>query len=221
MKIVASLPCYSSENVDKQRGRGAFDKSIAALRLLNRLGYGTMDSRVLDLVYNPIGPNLPPAQRELEDSYRKELSERFQIEFDSLLTITNVPIKRFAEDLARTGQLEAYATLLRDSFNPETLPGLMCRSLISIDHTGRLFDCDFNQQLGLALEQDPSLHAACEPSEQEAGHARQVASSAEGRELSIFDFEELATLEKRGIITGAHCFACTAGAGSSCGGALA
>ena len=198
VELVASLPCYGPENVEQQRGRGVFAKSIEALRELNRLGYGRGEGRDreelrLDLVYNPVGAFLPPAQKELEARYRAELGERFGIVFDSLLTITNMPIKRFAHDLVRAGRLEEYMSLLVAHFNPRTLPGLMCRNLVSVDHRGRLYDCDFNQALDLEL----------------GAGAR-----------SLFDLDGFEELEACPIATGSHCFGCTAGAGSSCGGSL-
>ena len=147
----------------------------------------------LDLVYNPLDPSLPPAQAELEEQYRRELRERFGIEFDALLTITNMPIKRFAHDLLRDGKLDEYMSLLVRSFNQENLQRLMCRSLISVDHRGRLFDCDFNQALGI---------------------------DASGPERTIFDITDLSDFGGRSIRTASHCFGCTAGSGSSCGGAL-
>jgi radical SAM/Cys-rich protein len=194
VEVIASLPCYSLENVERQRGRGVFDKSIHALQQLNALGYGDPSTALrLSLVYNPVGPYLPPAQAELEARYRAELDAAFGIRFDRLLTITNMPIKRFAHDLKREGQLESYQALLTDHFNPGTVAGLMCRSLVSVDHAGRLFDCDFNQALGLDMPES-------------LGDIHSVAS------LSIF--------EGREVSTGSHCFGCTAGSGSSCGGAL-
>jgi radical SAM/Cys-rich protein len=194
VEVVASLPCYGAENVEKQRGRGVFEKSIAALRLLNGLGYGHPASGlVLDLVYNPVGAFLPPPQAALEERYRTELRARFGIEFCRLLTITNMPIKRFAEALRRTGQLAAYLGLLVNHFNPATVPGLMCRSLVSVGWDGRLHDCDFNQMLDLPL----------------GAGAR-----------TIWDLGSLAEIAGRPVATDAHCFGCTAGAGSSCGGAL-
>jgi len=193
-EIVASLPCYGPENVERQRGRGVFARSLEALRALNALGYGLPGSPlVLDLVYNPVGDALPPPQAELEARYRSELREGFGIEFHRLLTITNMPIRRFARALAREGRLESYLGLLVNHFNPATLPGLMCRSLVSVDHAGRLYDCDFNQALGLAMPGAPTLWRGA----------------------------ELGALEGRAIATGRHCFGCTAGHGSSCGGALA
>jgi len=194
-RIIASLPCYGAENVERQRGRGVFDRSIDALRKLNALGYGQRDGRSLrlDLVYNPVGAFLPPAQAELEAQYREELCDRFGIEFDGLLTITNMPIKRFAHELERDGQLEAYQALLAGSFNPGTVPDLMCRRQVNVDHAGRLHDCDFNLALDLDLPGGP---------------------------LTINDVDDLAAISGRRIATGRHCFGCTAGAGSSCGGAL-
>ncbi|MCG8588990.1 MAG: arsenosugar biosynthesis radical SAM protein ArsS, partial [Proteobacteria bacterium] len=152
VEIVASLPCYTRENVEQQRGRGVFGKSIEGLQWLNRLGYGKTGShRALDLVYNPLGAFLPPPQPQLEARYRSELRELFGIEFRRLLTITNMPIKRFAHDLAREGREAEYLSLLVNHFNPETLPGLMCRDLVSVGFDGQLYDCDFNQMLELPL----------------------------------------------------------------------
>ncbi len=196
--VVASLPCYQAENVEKQRGRGAFDKSIDALKKLNALGYGRAGSRLrLDLVYNPVGASLPPSQSRLEARYKEELGRLFGIEFHQLLTITNMPIKRFAHLLERTGQYEAYMSLLVNHFNPATVPELMCRSLLSVGWDGRLYDCDFNQMLEI------DLGAA------RATHAR-----------TVWDVTSLDELAGCRIATGSHCFGCTAGAGSSCGGAL-
>jgi radical SAM/Cys-rich protein len=194
-KLVASLPCYTKENVEQQRGRDVFDRSIEALRILNRHGFGEPGSGLdLDLVYNPLGPTLPPAQAELESRYREELRTLFGVEFSHLVTITNMPIRRFAHALARDGRHEAYMGLLVDHFNPATVPELMCRSLISVRWDGRLYDCDFNQMQELELG---------------------------GRPRTIWDVEDLTALEDDEIATAAHCFGCTAGNGSSCGGALA
>jgi radical SAM/Cys-rich protein len=194
VEIVASLPCYTRENVDRQRGRGVFSQSIEALQLLNRLGYGRPGSALrLDLVYNPLGPSLPPPQQELEQRYRDELRELFGIEFHHLLTLANMPIRRFARQLAREGREREYLSLLVNHFNPATLPALMCRQLVSVDHTGRLHDCDFNLALGLPVP---------------------------GPERTIWDLADLGALEGRPIATAGHCFGCTAGAGSSCGGSL-
>ncbi|MDE0885040.1 MAG: arsenosugar biosynthesis radical SAM protein ArsS [Myxococcota bacterium] len=194
VEIVASLPCYTPENLEAQRGRGVFAGSIEALRRLNALGYGAGDrERVLDLVYNPGGAHLPPPQEELEAEYRVRLAEDFGIRFDRLLTLTNMPIKRFAHDLARRGQVEAYMALLVAHFNPATLPGLMCRSMLSVDHRGQFFDCDFNQALDLPVH---------------------------GPKRNIWETDRLADLAQQPIRTAPHCFGCTAGTGSSCSGAL-
>jgi radical SAM/Cys-rich protein len=195
VEIVASLPCYQEANVDGQRGRGVFERSIAALQALNRLGYGRPGSGlVLDLVYNPVGPSLPPEQAALERDYRRELAERFGIEFTHLRALANMPIKRWADWLARRGQLAAYQALLVNHFNPAAVPHLMCHTTVSVDWRGELFDCDFNQALDLPLA---------------------------GRRRTIFAIESLDALEGEPIATAPHCFGCTAGAGSSCAGALA
>ena len=194
VEIVASLPCYQSENVDRQRGQGVFDLSIRALRRLNDLGYGQEGSTLnLDLVFNPGGPSLPPSQESLEANYKTELLERYGIRFNRLLTLTNMPIQRFADHLERTGETEAYLSLLVNHFNPETIPGLMCTSLLSVGYDGQLYDCDFNQMLGLPLNEGPE---------------------------TLWDLQDLEELAGRPIATGTHCFGCTAGTGSSCGGAL-
>ena len=193
VEIVASLPCYSAKNVDEQRGRGVFDTSIAGLRRLNALGYGTGGARVLNLVYNPNGAFLPPAQGALEARYKAELAEHFGITFDRLFTITNLPIARYADYLDERGAYDEYMTLLVTHLNPQAVPGVMCRSTVSIGWEGTIYDCDFNQMLELPA----------------AGATRR----------SAFELESLA-LEGSAIATGAHCFGCTAGAGSSCGGSL-
>ena len=194
VQIVASLPCYTLQNVEAQRGRGVFAPSIQALKKLNALGYGRPGSGLeLDLVYNPGGPFLPPPQAQLEADYRQALQGEFGIVFDRLISITNMPIQRFAHELARDGGEAEYLQLLADAFNPETVDALMCRSTISVDHAGRLHDCDFNLALGIPLPSQPR---------------------------TIFDLDDLGTLEDDGIATGRHCLGCTAGAGSSCGGAL-
>lgn len=194
VEIVASLPCYSLENVEKQRGRGAFDKSIEALRLLNGLGYGRRGSQlVLNLVYNPVGASLPPAQAALEPQYKDELWRHFGIEFHELLTITNMPIKRFAHALERDNQREAYMSLLVNHFNVGTVPELMCRSLVSVGWDGQLYDCDFNQMLEIPL----------------GAGAR-----------TVWDIDSFTELERAPVATASHCFGCTAGSGSSCSGAL-
>jgi radical SAM/Cys-rich protein len=195
VRVVASLPCYTAENVDSQRGRSVFSRSIEALRLLNGLGYASAGSGLgLDLVYNPLGAGLPPPQAELEERYRKELQELFGVVFDDLITITNMPIKRFARALSRDGLAEAYQTLLIEHFNAATVPELMCRRTLSVGWDGRVFDCDFNQMLELPLGAGPA---------------------------TIFELDDLAALAGAPIATDGHCFGCTAGDGSSCGGALA
>lgn len=192
--IIASLPCYTAENVENQRGRGVFDKSIEGLRMLGALGYGKPDSGLkLDLVYNPVGPFLPPSQAELELQYRDELGTRFDIHFNGLLTITNMPIKRFAHDLERSGQTKEYMSLLVNHFNPQTVETLMCRNTLSVAYDGSLYDCDFNQALGIEIGADVK---------------------------SIFDIDDVANFGGQPVATADHCFGCTAGAGSSCGGAL-
>jgi len=191
--LVASLPCYLDDNVDKQRGGGVYKRSVAALRRLNSLGYGRQPELPLSLVYNPGGAFLPPDQATLEEAYRKELKERFEVEFSSLLTITNMPMGRFLNDLQRDGEAESYKSLLEDNFNQATLEGLMCRHQICIAWDGLLSDCDFNSALGLSLDERLPKH------------------------IDDLDPEQL---QGRTIVTGEHCFGCTAGCGSSCGGAL-
>ena len=194
VEIVASLPYFAASQTDAQRGEGVFEKSIAAIRKLNALGYGRAGSGLaLNLVYNPGGAFLPPPQASLEADYRSELGRRFGITFTHLLTITNMPLGRFQTDLYQKGQENNYLNLLRRSFNPETLDGLMCRHQISIGWDGRLYDCDFNLALGLPVNHGAPDH--------------------------IESFR-LSDLNLRRIVTGEHCFGCTAGAGSSCGGAL-
>ena len=192
VEIVASLPCYLEDNVDKQRGKGVFQASIAALKKLNRLGYGAGGELKLNLVFNPQGPRLPPSQESLETAYKAHLSKQFGITFDRLYTLTNMPIRRFAHALEREGKLQHYLQLLRDSFDAANLEGLMCRTTISVDWRGYVYDCDFNQMLKLPL----------------AGRRTHL------REVSL-------DLIDNGIIaTDDHCYGCTAGQGSSCGGAL-
>jgi radical SAM/Cys-rich protein len=193
VELVCSLPCYTAENTDRQRGTGVFDKSIAALKNLNAAGFGRGELR-LDLVYNPIGASLPPPQVELEAQDRDELARNFGIVFDRLLTITNMPIARFANQLNGTGSHSAYMSLLVNHFNPATVDALMCRDLVSVGWDGRLYDCDFNQMLEIPLG---------------AGAA------------TIWDIEDVGAIAGTRIATGSHCFGCTAGAGSSCGGAIA
>jgi len=200
VELVCSLPCYTAENVDQQRGRGVFEQSIEALRILNRVGYGRANSPlVLNLVYNPLGAFLPPPQAELEARYRDELRGRFGIEFHRLLTITNMPIKRFAAQLQRWGEYEEYMGLLVNHFNPHAVAALMCRTLVSVGWEGTLYDCDFNQMLELPMT---------------------WYDAPRGRPPTIWEIESLEELATRRIGTAPHCFGCTAGAGSSCGGAL-
>jgi radical SAM/Cys-rich protein len=193
VEIIASLPCYTAANVDKQRGHGVFDKSITALRILNALGYGVQGSGLkLELVYNPLGASLPPSQEQLELDYRRQLRMQFGIEFHRLLTLTNMPIKRFSTFLQQSGKEAEYMSLLVNHFNPATVPGLMCRSLLSVGWDGQLYDCDFNQMLEIGM---PGTR-------------------------TIWDVHSLNGLEGKNIATGSHCFGCTAGSGSSCGGSL-
>lgn len=193
VQIVASLPCYSRDNVEKQRGDGVFDKSIRGLQLLNDLGYGRSKHLQLDLVYNPVGPFLPPPQEQLERDYKKSLAEDFGIEFNRLLTITNMPIKRFLFDLKKQGKLSEYRQLLADHFNRSTVERLMCRTMVSVGWDGQFYDCDFNQML-----QMPVL----------------------GKGRSVFEIDDLGELSGTEVSVAEHCYGCTAGTGSSCGGAL-
>ena len=195
VEIVASLPCYLEQNVDAQRGDGVFAKSLEALRRLNGLGYGQPDSGlVLNLVYNPLGPSLPPDQAQLAEAYHRELAARYGIVFNELFALANLPISRFLDDLLQSGRYEQYQQQLIEAFNPSAVAGVMCRNTLSVDWQGRLFDCDFNQMLDLELE--PTAPR------------------------TIFDFEPT-SLANRRVMTGRHCFGCTAGAGSSCQGAIA
>ena len=193
VQLVASLPCYLEENVQAQRGIGVYEKSIAAIKRLNALGYGSASALALNLVYNPGGPFLPPPQKGLEEDYRRELGARFGISFTRLLSITNMPLGRFRAELSRQNLEQDYLQLLRKSFNPQTVAGLMCRHQISVGWDGTLYDCDFNLARGLPVNHGAPDH--------------------------IQSFRP-ADLMKRRIVTGEHCFACTAGSGSSCGGAL-
>jgi radical SAM/Cys-rich protein len=196
VEIVASLPCYLKENVDGQRGDGVYETSVRALRRLNALGYGKGDTRLpLNLVYNPTGPYLPPAQCSLEADYKHELQARFGIAFDRLFTITNMPIARFGSTLLSKGRFEEYLQLLRNAYREENLSQVMCRDLISVDWQGFVYDCDFNQMLGLPLSW--------------RGHGRSRLSDLRGNDL-----------EGNPIVVADHCYGCTAGQGSSCGGAL-
>jgi len=193
VEIIASMPCYSPENVNAQRGEGVFEGSIAALQLLNSVGYGIDPELPLHLVYNPVGTFLPPSQAELEVDYKRELKNHFGIVFNKLYALTNLPIGRFASYLRRNNKFEDYMELLISAFNSATIDGLMCRNTISVGWRGEVYDCDFNQQLGMQWENSVPIF------------------------LWDVDPEQI---ENRQIMTGNHCFGCTAGAGSSCGGAI-
>lgn len=194
VEVIASLPCYLEENCDRQRGEGVFQRSLAALRMLNAAGYARPGGRLsLHLVYNPVGPALPPEQTRLEAAYREQLRSRFGIEFNRLYTITNMPISRFLDDLLRSDRYEEYMQRLVAAFNPQAVAALMCRSTLSVDWRGRLYDCDFNQMLDLPLA---------------TGQPRHI-READPRKLG-----------GRCVTTARHCYGCTAGAGSSCTGAL-
>ena len=194
VEVVASLPCYLEENTDSQRGDGAYQQSITALKRLNQLGYGQPNSDLnLTLVYNPVGVSLPPDQQKLENDYREVLRRDHGIEFSRLFTITNMPISRFLEDLIEQKQYEAYMQKLIDAFNPAAVAGVMCRKMVSVGWDGRLFDCDFNQMLELGTKA------------QYPQHIREFSAS---------------TLNTREIVIGQHCFGCTAAAGSGCLGAI-
>lgn len=195
VEIVASLPCYQEDNVDRQRGKGSFDASIRVLQRLNALGYGSDPQRRLHLVFNPQGPSLPPPQAKLKADYDRFLGERFGIRFNDLYTITNMPIQRFGSMLLSKGQFDGYMQLLRDAYQDANLAGLMCRSLVSVDYRGYLYDCDFNQMLQMPMRRGGEpLHLSALLREDVAGNPIAVAE---------------------------HCWGCSAGAGSSCGGALA
>jgi len=193
VQLIASLPCYLLENVRDQRGDGVYEKSIEVLKILNMAGFGTNASLVLNIMHNPVGPVLPATQEALEVEYRRELSERFGVKFNNLFTLTNMPIGRFLKELNTHNQEQQYLNHLQESFNPETLEGLMCRRQISVGWDGRLYDCDFNLALDRTVTQGVPSH------------------------IKNFDASKLSS---RRIATGNHCFGCTAGHGSSCGGAL-
>lgn len=194
VEVIASLPCYLELNTDRQRGKGVFSKSIDSIRLLNAEGYGTEGTGLeLNLVYNPLGASLPPPQMSLEAEYKKELLNQYGIRFNRLYTMTNMPVHRFKRWLQRSGSYEQYMTTLVNAFNPEAAEGVMCRTLLSVGYDGRLYDCDFNQMLGMQI------------------------SNGEPRTVFNFDFDELVNREIR---FSSHCFGCTAGCGSSCGGVL-
>ena len=192
--ITASLPCYEKDNVEKQRGYGVFDKSINAIKILNNLGYGRNDNELqLNLVYNPINPILPGPQESLESDYKRILFSKYKITFNRLFTITNMPINRYAEYLNRKGELEKYFNLLIDNFNQSNLVNLMCKNTISVDWQGQIYDCDFNQQIKLKSGEGPK---------------------------NLFELLDYSSPFDYNIAVNKHCFACTAGTGSSCGGSL-
>ena len=193
VEIIASMPCYTAENVNAQRGEGVFEGSIAALQVLNSLGYGIDSELPLHLIYNPVGAFLPPSQAELEADYKRELKKHFGIMFNKLYTLTNLPIGRFASYLRRNNKLDEYMELLIQAFNSATIDGLMCRNTISVGWHGEVYDCDFNQQLGMQWNN--------------------------GERIFLWDVDPK-EIENREVITDNHCFGCTAGAGSSCGGAI-
>jgi len=198
VEVVASMPCYLKENVDAQRGKGVFSDSVKGLKLLNQFGYGVDPELQLNLVYNPQGINLPPSQDDLQPTYKKELKQRFDISFNNLYTITNMPIKRFGSTLLSKGLFDEYMQLLKDSYSKDNLAGLMCRSTLSVDWLGYAYDCDFNQMLNLPAGFDSGKPA----------HKKHIndllQSELKGGDIAIMD----------------HCYGCTAGHGSSCGGAL-
>ena len=195
VEVVASLPCYLEENVDSQRGSGVVERSIAGLRQLNALGYGKQQSGLaLNLVYNPLGPYLPPSQQALEEDYRRVLRQRYGITFNNLFSITNMPIARFGSTLVSKGEFDDYLALLKQSFQPANLSAVMCRTLVSVDWRGQLYDCDFNQMLGRGISGPKGQR-----------HLRDLLENGlEGAPIYVAD----------------HCYGCTAGQGSSCGGAL-
>lgn len=198
VQIVASLPCYIEDNVDGQRGKGVYQKSMQALHLLNKLGYGQADGKLeLTLVYNPTGPYLPPPQETLQQDYKAFLAEKFDIQFNQLFTITNMPIARFGSTLLSKGKFEEYMNLLKDSFSAANLKGLMCINQLSIDWQGYIFDCDFNQMLNMSIR-----------------------NPDDSRKLHISDLANT-SMQNIPVRIADHCYGCTAGQGSSCGGALA
>ncbi len=197
VEIIASMPCYAPGNVNEQRGDGVFDRSISAFQKLNELGYGRDPRLVLNFVYNPNGAFLPPDQADLEADYKREMKKHFDIDFNSLYCIANMPISRFASYLKRNGELQEYLQLLRTHFNPGTVDGLMCRNTINVSWDGEVYDCDFNQMSKLPLENPVTGN----------------------KTVKVWELD-LDSFSKHPILTGNHCFGCTAGSGSSCGGSL-
>lgn len=199
VEVVASMPCYLEENVDAQRGKGVFNQSIKGLKLLNQQGYAIDEKLQLNLVYNPQGIDLPPSQDQLEDDYKNQLKQRFDISFNHLYTITNMPIKRFGSTLLSKGLFDDYMQLLKNAYSKENLSGVMCRTTLSIDWQGYAYDCDFNQMLGLPAGQSTDMAS-------DKKHINELLQSdLNGQGIAIMD----------------HCYGCTAGHGSSCGGAIA
>lgn len=201
--VTASLPCYTEDNVEKQRGKGAYEESIEALQMLNRLGYGSDAKLKLNLVYNPVGPHLPPSQQALELDYKRELKQQHDIIFNSLFTITNVPIARFGAVLLAHNQYDDYLSLLKDNYASENLESVMCRDLISVDWQGNLYDCDFNQMLDIPMRDNSATE-----------NQIKLVEKKHLRDLLQTDYASNA------IRVADHCYACTAGQGSSCSGAL-
>lgn len=201
--VTASLPCYTEDNVEKQRGKGAYEESIEALQMLNRLGYGSDAKLKLNLAYNPIGPHLPPSQQALELDYKRELKQQHDIIFNSLFTITNVPIARFGAVLLAHNQYDDYLSLLKDNYASENLESVMCRDLISVDWQGNLYDCDFNQMLDIPMRDNSATE-----------NQIKLVEKKHLRDLLQTDYASNA------IRVADHCYACTAGQGSSCSGAL-
>ena len=196
VEVISSLPYYQEYFTDKQRGKGVFEKSIQSIKMLNSTGYGKeATGLILDFIYNPVGAFLPAPQKNLEADFKRELHKKYGIVFNNLYTITNMPINRFKQQLKKIGAYDEYMTRLVNAYNPAAAEGVMCRSLVSVGYDGRIYDCDFNQMLDLTL-------------------------TGKGRPLTVFDFD-YESLVRRKIIFGSHCFGCTAGSGSSCGGATA
>ncbi len=193
--IIASLPCYSKENVDKQRGDGAFRKSILAIQRLNKVGYGLSSDLILDFIYNPAGIHLAPNQDDLEKDYKTKLKNDFGIQFNNLFALHNFPVGRFAKELKQTGQWNHYINLLMQSYNPATIDGLMCRTQLSIGYDGKIFDCDFHQMENVSLIQK------------------------EGTPLNVFNLNSLEQVKSK-IAWRPHCYGCTAGSGASCSGSI-
>ena len=242
VRVVASLPCYTPGTVDGQRGRGVFERSIEGLKMLNAVGYGKKGVQsgpgglTLDLVYNPSGAFLAPSAAALEPDYRRELLDAHGVEFSGLLALNNMPIKRFADFLVQRGELDAYMELLVSSFNPATVAGLMCRGTVSVGWDGKLYDCDFNQQLAMAMTRRAGAAEGGEGGEggEEGGEegggkerggerdrAERGGSALPPPPLTVFDIESLDELEGRRIAVGSHCYGCTSGNGSGCQGATA